>query len=117
MFGIESLGEFHNPVALPATEMSRSRLTELEAELSKSHYNFGRLASQLDQVDRDFERLTRYDLLTGLANPTLYFDQLSGFIAIARRERRKLSLLALVAMSEAKRSGGEFVACAPDQNR
>ncbi|MDA0229212.1 MAG: bifunctional diguanylate cyclase/phosphodiesterase [Proteobacteria bacterium] len=85
----------HDRFALHTTEISQSRLTELEAELSKSHDNLGRLASQLDRVNRDFERLTSYDLLTGLANRTLFYDQLSGFIAIARREKRKLPLLVL----------------------
>jgi diguanylate cyclase (GGDEF)-like protein len=94
-FGIKTLETSQNRFALPATEISRSRLTELEAELSKSHDNLGRLASQLDRVNRDFERLTSYDLLTGLANRTLFYDQLSGYIAIARREKRKLPLLML----------------------
>ena len=47
---------------------SKSRLVELEAELSQSHDNLGRLASQLDRVNEDLERLTNYDSLTGLAN-------------------------------------------------
>ena len=82
-----------NPGALPAAEIARSRLTEVEAELSNSHDNCCGLASQVDRVNRDFECLTAYELLPDLANRTLFYDQLGGFIAIARRERRKLSLL------------------------
>jgi len=68
---------------------------ELEAELSQSHDNLGRLATQLDQVNQDLERLTSYDSLTGLANRSLFYDQLSSYIALARREKRKLPLLIL----------------------
>ncbi|MDP7343043.1 MAG: diguanylate cyclase, partial [Alphaproteobacteria bacterium] len=68
---------------------------ELEAELSQSHDNLGRLASQLDRVNEDLERLTNYDSLTGLANRALFYDQLSSFIALARRESHKLPLLVL----------------------
>ncbi|MBT4426510.1 MAG: bifunctional diguanylate cyclase/phosphodiesterase [Rhodospirillaceae bacterium] len=78
-----------------AVDISKSRLTALEAELTESHENLGRLTSQLDQVNQDLERLTSYDSLTGLANRTLFYDQLSSFIAIARREKRKLPLLVL----------------------
>jgi diguanylate cyclase (GGDEF)-like protein len=74
---------------------SKSRLVELEAELSQSHDNLGRLASQLDRVNEDLERLTNYDSLTGLANRALFYDQLSSFIALARRESHKLPLLVL----------------------
>ena len=82
-----------NPGALPAAKIARSRLTEVEAELRKSHDNFCCLAFQVDRVNRDFECLTAFDFLTGLANRTLFYDQLGGFIAITRRESRKLSLL------------------------
>jgi len=78
-----------------AVGYSRSRLTALEAELTESHENLGRLTSQLDQVNQDLERLTSYDSLTGLANRTLFYDQLNSFIALARREKRKLPLLVL----------------------
>jgi len=40
------------------------------------------------------ERLTSYESLTGLANRTLFYDQLASFIAFAKREKRKLPLLA-----------------------
>ncbi len=78
-----------------AVDISKSRLTALEAELNESHENLGRLTSQLDQVNQDLERLTSYDSLTGLANRTLFYDQLSSFIALARREKSKLPLLVL----------------------
>ena len=60
---------------MPAAEIARSRLTEVEAELSNSHDNFCCLASQVDRVNRDFECLTAFDFLTGLANRTLFYDQ------------------------------------------
>ena len=46
-------------------------------------------------IDISRSRLTSYDALTGLANRTLFYDQLSRFIAFARREKRKLPLLVL----------------------
>jgi len=94
-FGIKRLETSRNQLELPAAEISRSRLSELENELSKSNDNLGRLAYQLDRVNQDIERLTSYDPLTGLANRTLFYDQLSGYIAIAQREKRKLPLLVL----------------------
>ena len=94
-FGIKRLETSRNRIELPAGDSSRSRLSELEAELSKSHDNLGRLTSQLDQVNQDLERLTSYDPLTGLANRNLFYDQLGGYIAVARREKRKLPLLVL----------------------
>jgi diguanylate cyclase (GGDEF)-like protein len=86
---------FRNQFAHGAVDVSQARLMELEAELNQSHHNLGRLATQLDQVNQDLERLTSYDSLTGLANRRLFYDQLSGYIALARRENRKLPLLLL----------------------
>jgi hypothetical protein len=37
-----------NQYALGAVDISRSRLTELEAELNESQQNLGRLTNQLD---------------------------------------------------------------------
>lgn len=84
-----------NQYALGAVDISRSRLTELEAELNESHQNLGRLTNQLDQANQDLERLTSYDSLTGLANRILFYNQLASFIAFAKREKRKLPLLVL----------------------
>ena len=70
-------------------------MKEFEAELSQSHDNLGRLATQLDQVNQDLERFTSYDSLTGLVNRSRFSDQLSGYIALARREKRKLPVLIL----------------------
>lgn len=84
-----------NPIDQRTADISKSRLTELEAELNQSHENLGRLTSQLDRVNQDLERLTSYDPLTGLGNRTLFYDQLTSFLPFAKREKRKLPLLVL----------------------
>jgi diguanylate cyclase (GGDEF)-like protein len=74
-------------------ESQRNQLSQLEAALASSHRSVTQLSEKLSLANETLERLSFYDVLTGLPNRRHFHEGLSHFIALARREHRPLPVL------------------------
>lgn len=85
-YSIKTTNGYHVPISFSLTPINEKNLQDLSTVVVFSDI------TESKKLERRLTKLARYDSLTGLANRTLFYENLSKAIARAQRQRSKFAL-------------------------